>query len=337
MPIERDRPVLSATMRRIVRQAANKGNVLGSYLYNGAPHYISTAEINYIEGGKDGQLSYFPVNKLDGEYEEELWDSAKRAKGRAGRTLRRLVVEEFQHNISDADVEAICNLIAAEFAPTPGHFELVTGWDIKDWYDGNIYHDKSGTMINSCMRYDNCQSFFALYAYNPNQCAMLIYVSDEADEYQKGRLLGRALVWTLPNGQKVMDRIYSNDVTYEMFVDYAQEQGWWYRPQRGFTEEPTINNASGEEVDDRLVVPVELEHTKFRYYPYMDTFLYLDGNKLYYRGNTKGIGENYLNLTGTSGEINTYGYRVNPYDTFHHPDPRDPLYREYGRKLSRAA
>jgi hypothetical protein len=93
-----------------------------------------------------------------------------------------------------------------------------------------------------------------------------------------GLLAGRALVWNVETEKHgkitFMDRIYVvEDYMYEMFLNYAHENGWWRKSEyrkyerRGAWVNPETDKE--EEIWVKIHTP-----TDFTSYPYIDTFSY---------------------------------------------------------------
>lgn len=93
---------------------------------------------------------------------------------------------------------------------------MVSGEDIRYWYNSEHYYATTNTLGNSCMSHKECSDYFDLYCEQP-ECQMLIALKED-------KLAARALVWTI--GEKVfMDRVYYiEDSLYNIFVNYAKEQ-----------------------------------------------------------------------------------------------------------------
>ena len=67
-------------------------------------------------------------------------------------------------------------------------FEVVKGNAIRKYYHYTSYYRESGSLGNSCMKYDVCQDYLGLYTHNKDICSLLI-ATDNRD-----RLIGRALL-----------------------------------------------------------------------------------------------------------------------------------------------
>lgn len=128
-------------------------------------------------------------------------------------------------------------------------FKIVEGEDIRFWYNEDNYYNEDGQLGESCMRHDTCQDFFDIYVENPNVCKMIIFLSESQ------KLMGRALLWTLEDGSKYMDRVYTCKDSYmSLFKKYADD-----------------NRFSTEKSKELKVKVITKEYIK---YPYMDTFEY---------------------------------------------------------------
>ena len=130
--------------------------------------------------------------------------------------------------------------------------ELVSGQEIRKWYFEGNYMSGKGSIHESCMRYSKCQNFFEIYENNPEVCNLLIF------KPEKDKISIRALIWTLSNGNKYMDRIYcSNFADNTIFINYAKKHGWIIYDE--------IKN-------DKINIEIHVKVAQYRYYPYMDTF-----------------------------------------------------------------
>lgn len=179
-----------------------------------------------------------------------------------------------------AVIERFVNMYQAEVLlkkDALNNFKVVEGEDIRKWYHEDMYESTNGGQLaNSCMRYPKCQEFLDIYVENPQVCKLLIFTLNE------GKLSGRALLWTLENGKKYMDRVYTNKNSYEnLFFKWANENGY------------------SKGIESSSVVKVNTKD--YELYPYMDTFIYYDAEegKL---SNSKIFQRPYAQLDETEGE-----------------------------------
>lgn len=177
-----------------------------------------------------------------------------------GRYINKLLDLYFSSNpderkkYTNSDIEAFTNkfISAMEYKRNAlDHFKIVKGEDIKYWYLVDNYVGRTGQLGQSCMRHSICQDFFKIYIDNPDVCQLVIF-TDTRD-----KLLGRALLWTLEDGNLYMDRIYTTrDSSTELFRKWGNLNG--YRKQY-----PNSNE-----------LKVKIPAKSYELYPYMDTFKY---------------------------------------------------------------
>ena len=137
---------------------------------------------------------------------------------------------------------------------------LLSGEDIRKYYNQENYLVGKGSLHDSCMRHSKCSGFLDIYTKNPEVCQMLVFKEED-------KISMRALVWKLSNGETYMDRVYA--ATYsdaKIFNDYAKKNNWWYF-------DSALLPSDNSKVKDLVV---NLQNVNFDYYPYMDTFVYLD-------------------------------------------------------------
>ena len=157
-----------------------------------------------------------------------------------GKTFPPTVIEKF---VKKYQLEVVLMKTSLD----PINFKVVEGEEIRKWYNENIYENNKGQLGTSCMKYDRCQDYFDIYVENPEVCKLLIFTSND------GKLAGRALLWTLENGRKYMDRIYTNKDSYDnLFLKWGKQNGY----------EKSINTNS----------IVNVKAKDYELYPYMDTF-----------------------------------------------------------------
>ena len=191
-----------------------------------------------------------------------------------GRVARR-ILEVSGKKYSDKELEDFVNEFKFKISIEKNReqlFELVEGEKIRHFYHNNNYdYTKSGTLHGSCMRYEKCQKYLGIYVDNPKVCKLLVLKSPDNQEL----IIGRALVWTLDNGDTFMDRIYfSYESDINLFKNYAIKNNWCYKQKQDSNESTTIEWNTEKERDGDLAV--ELEKSYFRDYPYMDTLKYLN-------------------------------------------------------------
>ena len=207
-------------------------------------------------------MTYTLPNKDTVMTENDRWEKKGRQSGKYGKILRKVLVEQVpRFKINDSELEQLVNHLKA--CADNGEFQIVSGEDIQYWYDGDRYaeYEDTGTLGQSCMRHDI--SYMELYAKNPDVCEMVILVKDE-------QLYGRALLWE----GKWMDRIYGSDSTITAFKAYAKRKGFHAKSaQNSDNYDRWINPETGEEYCQNITINLD---TDCDYYPYADTFFFID-------------------------------------------------------------
>jgi hypothetical protein len=193
---------------------------------------------------EDGFVSY---------NEDAKPDNSTRKKMKFGRFLRKCG-NAIGLTFSDVAIETVAHAFTTAYTPQPTQIEEWRGEDILHAYheDNYVRGITTGSLHGSCMRYDYAQEYVAWYAENPQTVSILVCVDDNRTIY------GRALLWTTPNGDKHLDRIYGNETVTSDIETYATERGYNRRTyQDWFYMAPSSTG----------------------YYPYMDTYCYYSANR----------------------------------------------------------
>jgi hypothetical protein len=160
--------------------------------------------------------------------------------------------------------------------------EQVKGLEIRKWYNHVNYKTGKGSLHGSCMRYDNCTTFFEIYEKNPEVCSLLIY-RDSPD-----KIAMRALLWRLDNGNFYLDRIYAADEADKtIFINYAKRNGW--------VAYDTHKNSLPADMK------IKLQNLNYSKYPYMDTFKWYNRTTKEARVSKNDYESDQINLTDASG------------------------------------
>ncbi len=185
----------------------------------------------------------------------------------------RKILDKAGKKFSDKDIEDFVTLYKAEFIKMRNInelFDVVSGEDIALWYHEKSYYSNSGTLGNSCMRYQKCQEYLGIYTSNKDQVSLVILFNDE----QRDKIIGRALLWTDSKNRKFMDRIYQADETViELFISYAKKNNWIYKERQDSCAGTTLL-LDGSEVEDGTITVYLENGGNFAYYPYVDTVKY---------------------------------------------------------------
>lgn len=206
---------------------------------------------------------------------------------RIGRLVRPLL-RSAGISVTDKEVEDFTNQWKATYdfmADGLKQFDIVKGNDISYWYDSDRYLGGGGALNNSCMAKVE-RDYFEIYTEN-SQVSMVILYDDSGeingDKYKSSKIKGRAILWDAEIGGKMvkfMDRIYTtNDSDVELFKQYAQKEGWYWKDSQSMTPREWITNGVDK---NQWEIIVRLDQTDFDYYPYVDTmcFCYLDSDEL---------------------------------------------------------
>ena len=214
--------------------------------------------------------------------DSKFWKSSRNNIG-IGKFTRKILNSTLSLNISDSDLEKFVNDYKREYDEffSEKTFELVSGEEIRKYYNVNNYEEEKGELGNSCMRQPNKSKFFDIYVKNPEVCQLLILRSNK----NKNLIKGRALIWKLADGTYYQDRIYTiNNYEVKLFEDWANERGM------------KLYN------DDHFDIEVQLGDHVYEYYPYMDTFTcYNPSKKLLSADEDLWPGKGFIKLDDTQG------------------------------------
>lgn len=144
---------------------------------------------------------------------------------RIGRAIR-LILNASKFTYSDADVEDFVNKfrsILSIMNNVFARFQIVDGDDLGFWYHRKNYlHPHQGTLGSSCQAPGRLD-WLEIYIKNPETVKLVILKSEENFD----KIVGRALLWTLEDGTKMMDYIYtSKDSDQKVFEEYAKMNNW---------------------------------------------------------------------------------------------------------------
>lgn len=251
--------------------------------------------INYISisNSDKTRISYLTPERLDALLSngEDVWTSSKRFHIKPGAFISKIF-----KNIHPKEVENFSQLFRNVQNKITTNFKVVTGSNILHYYHYESYLSESGSLGNSCMKYDSCQDYLDLYTDNTDKISMLVMVTDDR------RLIGRALLWQIDD-VKIMDRIYTiDDETYQYhFKKWADDNGYLYKKEQKW------NNTLFFESKGKTIykeISFNLKSFRFNQYPYMDTFKFLDTSD----GVISNIPRTSNVRTLSSADGSTYGY-----------------------------
>ena len=206
---------------------------------------------------------------------------------KVGRLVRPLL-KSAGVEITDPELEEFINQFKATYdfaADGSKQFDIVKGKDIAYWYQYDNYVDGGGTLNNSCMA-EVDSDYFDIYTQNSQVSLVILYGDDgqiTGDKYKADKIKGRAILWECEvKGQKsmFMDRIYTtSDSDVELFKQFAQKNGWYYKDSQSMTPRETITDGTSS---GKWSLNVQLNDVDWSYYPYVDTlcFCYPEENLL---------------------------------------------------------
>ena len=282
----------SKELKSTLGAIASKGDPVASFLYYGESTDTVKSDITFVSLGQgNDKVSFIQVNRLLRMIDKELGDPESKNQGTGyGQTeqdyLKKIWFIRFDRNFNhpawkDQRTELgigrfatkISQKVGKNFTPVQintfvdkfkayidfqttkkDRFEVVQGEEIRKWYDEDTYEDAEHHLNNSCMRYSRCQRYLDIYVENPNQVTMVIMKGKDPD-----KIIGRALIWKLKDGNYYLDRPYANnDEDINLFKQWGRDKGY-------------VVYGDGYKHKE-----VNLDKSEFSSYPYMDTFKYLN-------------------------------------------------------------
>lgn len=232
---------------------------------------------NFPEIKKGQEIAYFRSDSSEVCFIDkrglDLITKSNTQEVKIGRLTSQLL-QNVKNKYSSKEIENFVNEFKSRLDIIRGRFrlfELVSGDQIRHFYNEKQYDVKNGPLNSSCMKYQKCQTFFGIYTDNPNVCQLLILKSEQNED----KIVGRSLIWKLIDGTYFMDRIYYvNDSQENLFKEYAMSKGWCYKTRQESNDSTPVEFSKGVFYTNDLTV--KLEKSVFRRYPYMDTLKYLD-------------------------------------------------------------
>lgn len=222
--------------------------------------------IDYLDLSKDtrGMISFHTKASIvkaglsDDSTEEDDYNPKFRIKARAGKVFRKLFACAGMEKSSDQIAEIVRKWYLFTGVNSEGYeasgikFELCSGERIKWGYYKNNYIDQEECSLGlySCMCGRDAQGYLDIYTKNPQVQLMVMTIN--------GSIVGRSIVWL----GKYHDRVYANTQTNaDILTEYMHSWGLvnvWRSTQANVPEY------------------IQLDRTEFDYYPYIDTYYYID-------------------------------------------------------------
>ena len=248
--------------------------------------YCMVEEVLEEGSGRDPRIGV--INKaameLDSDDLKAIWKTARNPVkvGRFARAFLTAAKVEF----NDRDIEEFVNQYKAtfDFAQNAlAQFDIVKGSDIIHWYWVDQYQRGGGTLNNSCMA-EADSDWLAIYSNNKQVSLAILYDDNgtvEDGKYTSKKIKGRAILWECKvDGQDSMflDRIYTvQDSDVEVFKQFAEKNGWWYKKSQSMDPDERITNGTQELRSAKIACKVD-DANPTGCYPYMDTMCFININ-----------------------------------------------------------
>ncbi len=201
----------------------------------------------------------------------------------------------FKHLFPDLEPSTIQEMVAKWYCivnqSQDNDFKFSLEKDIQFYYHQDRSLNERGALGSSCMKYKECQGYLEFYS---NYDVSLLVLKNSSNIIK-----GRALIWhnlyfeSLDKTLDFMDRIYINDDNdFELFKAYADKHDLVER-NGGYNF-----MYQGDETRDTVVIKPINKHCSDTF-PYLDTFMYMNGdNEL---SNNDDNGDFYIELDCTNG------------------------------------
>jgi hypothetical protein len=246
--------------------------------------YLDAIVGSNLDRDPDSFIAAYKYNVPSDVYDKDskFWKSSRNSMS-IGKFTRKILKSVLDTKITDTQLEKFVNdykLSYDEFF-SEKKLELVSGEDIRKYYNENNYESDKGELGNSCMRQSRKSKYFDIYVKNPEVCQLLVLRSQKDENLIKGR----ALIWKLTDGSFYQDRIYTNN-SYELklFEEWAKER------------DMKLYN------DNYYYIKVQLGEHEYDHYPYMDTFVcYNPSKKLLSADGDLWPGNGFIKLQDTTG------------------------------------
>lgn len=233
------------------------------------------------QGEKIGVLNKEALEESDAE-DNRIWTTS-RNNIKIGRFVRALL-NSAKIPFTDPELEQFINVYKATYdvaADALKQFDVVKGDKIAYWYNEDNYVNGGGSLNNSCMA-DVDSDFFDIYTQNPQVSLVILYGDNGSiidGKYTDTKIKGRAILWECKIDDmpaKFMDRIYTTlESDTELFKQFAEKNGWWYKKRQSMEPGEEITNGSGSR---KATIEVKLDDASWDYYPYCDTICYINSD-----------------------------------------------------------
>lgn len=246
--------------------------------------------VNYLDLEADGTVTFMDYLKAQAIelVGGDMYNNKNRSSCAPGAVFSK-VLSANAAGASSTYCEEFTNMIRSfanfDKIVAEGIITEVEGKDIVKYYHNQYYVEGHGTLNKSCMRSSENTRQIEFYNLNKSVVRMAVLFDDS-----KKRIKARALIWRDTEGVELLDRAYGVDgVSETTLKNYAKMKGY------------TLFDRQNEPM--RLI---QLDVPMVKYYPYMDTFKYIDILNGYLSNNSNHPA---LNQQATTAIQNTSGER----------------------------
>lgn len=221
---------------------------------------IKDDDVNYLTLRDDKTISYLPKGKEHVVTEDGRWARDSRQNGRPAAIIKKVLTKNALKLFKDSEFEAFVNAYKSECDKEAKTFVIKDNVDIPDVYCMSREYG-GGTLGDSCMNGDS--DLLDIYKYCPHLRILCLMNNED-------KLAGRALLWSLPDGNTLVDRMYvAQDHYYDMFIEYAEKNGFMYKKKYKTYQDGMEFILNGEVVERSYTIETRTDFTRF---PYIDTF-----------------------------------------------------------------
>lgn len=265
---------ISDELRRVLESLENHSIVAYRLLNDKTDSDSNYLDISHSDPFRISYITKDRILKIKEEYPDKDNDEVKKIIWKKKRYLTRpgKIVKKIFSDIPDKEIEIFSSYYKGIIEKNNTRIEIVKGNKIKKYFHYSYYEQMSGTIAQSCMRYDESQSLLDFYTKNTNISMLVVFSKVDPD-----RITGRALLWQTQEGYKIMDRIYDVDPHYEyIFRDWAKQNGYYTKKKNNWYNTTNFISPDGKNIELKLSVKINNSTMK---YPYLDTFKWLDSDK----------------------------------------------------------
>jgi hypothetical protein len=293
---------ISDQFRNILEIFKDKSEVAQQLLYRRlnkevlVDNYINFICVSKNDPTKISYLTNERIEVISKSETDDYWTSTKRYACKPGAFIGKILKD-----ISPKEVENFANLYKTFASKADIEFKIVTGSDILKYYHQDSYFNQNGTLGNSCMKSNSCQEYFDIYIQNPMVSMVVMLAPND-------KLLGRALLWQIGE-EKVMDRIYTiqDDTYFHHMAKWATDNGIIYKAYQNWQTCHTFSDGTNE---TEKKFSVKLEYWNYKYYPYIDSFKWLDMRN----GVLSNFQPEYFKTDDRSGDLRTLNSSCGEYE-----------------------